>query len=83
MSELSSTNSQYYLDNVSASFDEGCATLMTDLGAAEDLLESDASNPSYLANYQAKLQEYTLYRNAQSTVVKTYRDVDQTILQHF
>ncbi|EHP4696095.1 type III secretion system needle filament protein MxiH, partial [Shigella flexneri] len=36
-----------------------------------------------LAEYQSKLSEYTLYRNAQSNTVKVIKDVDAAIIQNF
>ncbi|MCV4698100.1 type III secretion system needle filament subunit SctF, partial [Escherichia coli] len=39
--------------------------------------------PKFLAEYQSALAEYTLYRNAQSNVVKAYKDLDSAIIQNF
>ncbi|MGL4604468.1 MAG: type III secretion system needle filament subunit SctF, partial [Iodobacter sp.] len=40
-------------------------------------------DPKNLAAYQAVLSEYNLYRNAQSNVVKVYKDIDAAIIQNF
>ncbi len=72
-----------FLDSVSEGFDDGCAKLQKELKEAEEHLELDPSNPQVLATYQAKLQEYTLYRNAQSSTVKAYKDVASAIIQNF
>lgn len=73
----------YFLDDVSDAFETGAATMMTELTAAQAALEADPSDPSALANYQAKLQEYTLFRNAQTSTVKAYKDIGAAIIQNF
>ncbi|MDW3538257.1 type III secretion system needle complex protein, partial [Escherichia coli] len=50
--------------------------------ALEDLA-TNPSDPKFLAEYQSALSEYTLYRNAQSNVVKAYKDLDSAIIQNF
>lgn len=73
----------YFLDDVSGAFEAGAADMMTQLNDAEAKLEADPSNPAVLANYQAKLQEYTLFRNAQTSTVKAYKDIGAAIIQNF
>ncbi|KML20832.1 type III secretion system needle complex protein PrgI [Leclercia adecarboxylata] len=73
----------YFLDDVSGAFEAGAARMMNELNDAEASLEKDPSNPSVLANYQAKLQEYTLFRNAQTSTVKAYKDIGAAIIQNF
>jgi len=73
----------YFLDDVSQGFETGAAVMMQELQAAETDLEADPSDPSVLANYQAKLQEYTLFRNAQTSTVKAYKDIGAAIIQNF
>lgn len=72
-----------FLDSLSSLFDSGVQDLQTNLAAAQLALANDPSNPATLANYQSLLSEYTLYRNAQSNIVKTYKDVDSAIIQNF
>lgn len=72
-----------YIDNISKKFTEGVGTLETQVTNALTDLSREPSNPQYLAVYQAKLAEYTTYRNAQSSVVKAYKDLDSTIIQNF
>ncbi|HFT1247467.1 TPA: type III secretion system needle filament subunit SctF [Escherichia coli] len=79
---LTNTN-DYYLDRVSGAFEAGAASMMKELAEAEKALERDPSDPSVLANYQAKLQEYTLFRNAQTSTVKVYKDIGAAIIQNF
>ncbi|XTZ39292.1 type III secretion system needle filament subunit SctF [Salmonella enterica] len=78
-----SFNNNYFLDGLSGEFETGAQQMMTDLEAAEKELQADPSNPAVLANYQAKLQEYTLFRNAQTSTVKAYKDVGAAIIQLF
>lgn len=73
----------YFLDDVSGAFEDGAKDMMKQLNKAEKKLEKDPSNPSVLANYQAKLQEYTLFRNAQTSTVKAYKDIGAAIIQNF
>lgn len=73
----------YYLDEVSAGFEAGAKDMIDQLKDAEDQLKSDPSDPAVLANYQAKLQEYTLFRNAQTSTVKAYKDIGAAIIQNF
>ena len=76
-------NNIYFLDRLSGGFEDGAKTMMQDLADAELELQADPSNPAVLANYQAKLQEYTLFRNAQTSTVKAYKDISAAIIQNF
>ncbi|CCP02138.1 Type III secretion system protein PrgI [Erwinia amylovora Ea644] len=78
-----SSNNGYFLDEVSQKFEAGAENMITELTKAEEALEKDPSNPAVLANYQAKLQEYTLFRNAQTSTVKAYKDIGAAIIQNF
>ncbi|EHJ4094429.1 type III secretion system needle complex protein [Escherichia fergusonii] len=71
------------LSELSADFDKGTKTLQDELTAALEKLTENPSNPQLLAEYQSKLSEYTLYRNAQSNTVKVIKDVDAAIIQNF
>lgn len=77
------TGNGYFLDEVSQGFETGAANMIEQLAAAETALEADPSNPAVLATYQAKLQEYTLFRNAQTSTVKAYKDIGAAIIQNF
>lgn len=72
-----------FLSEMSGSFDTGVVNLNTELKAALESLTEDPSNPELLAKYQSRLSEYTLYRNAQSNVVKVYKDVASAIITNF
>ncbi len=77
------TNWDGFLSDMSATFDTGVINLNTELSAALTELTGDPSNPELLAKYQSRLSEYTLYRNAQSNVVKVYKDVASAIITNF
>ena len=61
--------------DISKQFDQGVDDLNQQVEKALD--------PKFLAEYQSALAEYTLYRNAQSNVVKAYKDLDSAIIQNF
>ncbi|EFV8084968.1 type III secretion system needle complex protein [Shigella dysenteriae] len=71
------------LSSLSETFDDGTQTLQGQLTVALNALAENPSNPQLLAEYQSKLSEYTLYRNAQSNTVKVIKDVDAAIIQNF
>ena len=57
--------------------------MIEQLRKAEAELQADPSDPAVLANYQSKLQQYTLFRNAQTSTVKVYKDIGSAIIQNF
>lgn len=72
-----------FLDKMSGDFEAGAKSLITELNSAKMKLTADPSNPSVLAEYQAKLQAYTLFRNAQTSTIKAYKDIGAAIIQNF
>ncbi|EIG1887028.1 type III secretion system needle filament subunit SctF [Escherichia coli] len=76
-------DNNYYLDQVSAGFEDGASSMIEQLRKAEAELQADPSDPAVLANYQSKLQQYTLFRNAQTSTVKVYKDIGSAIIQNF
>ncbi|HHR5887227.1 TPA: type III secretion system needle complex protein [Providencia alcalifaciens] len=72
-----------YLDDVSRTFDTGVNDLQKQVDEALDELSKKPSDPALLAQYQSKLSEYNLYRNAQSNTVKVFKDIDAAIIQNF
>lgn len=78
-----SNSDGYFLDNVTQNFEDGAEAMMKELKEAEAKLQADPSDPAVLANYQSKLQQYTLFRNAQSNTVKAYKDIGAAIIQNF
>lgn len=83
MSNPISPTKNGFLTDVSGGFETGAQNMMTELNKAEQELKEDPSNPAFLAFYQAKLQEYTLFRNAQTSTVKAYKDIGAAIIQNF
>ncbi|MGL9724980.1 type III secretion system needle filament subunit SctF [Sodalis sp. (in: enterobacteria)] len=77
------TTDDWFIDNISNSFNEGAMTMWAQLETAQDKLKDTPDDPSVLAEYQAKLAEYTLFRNAQSSTVKGFKDIGATIVQNF
>lgn len=64
-------------------FKTGVEEMNKELTAALGELTGDPSNPEKLAKYQSLMSEYTLYRNAQSNVTKSYKDVASAIISNF
>ncbi|ADP12403.1 MULTISPECIES: type III secretion system needle filament subunit SctF [Erwinia] len=79
----SSAKDGHFLDEISAAFESGAKNMMEALNLAQSNLELNPSDPSVLASYQAKLQEYTLFRNAQTSTIKAYKDIAAAIIQNF
>ncbi len=69
--------------DISKQFDQGVDDLNQQVEKALEVLATNPSDPKFLAEYQSALVEYTLYRNAQSNVVKAYKDLDSAIIQNF
>ncbi|MCX8958722.1 type III secretion system needle filament subunit SctF [Erwinia psidii] len=72
-----------FLDKTAGAFESGATDMMSELQKAQEALEQDPSNPSVLAAYQSKLSAYTLFRSAQTSVVKAYKDIGASIIQNF
>ncbi|MCD4484626.1 type III secretion system needle complex protein [Chromobacterium vaccinii] len=76
-----SSPDSFYINVLSQNFD--VTGLKSEVDTALKDLVANPSDPSVLAKYQSKLSEYNLYRNAQSNVVKTFKDIDAAIIQNF
>ncbi|HGN2347708.1 TPA: type III secretion system needle filament subunit SctF [Proteus mirabilis] len=63
---------QYFYQPVKTQSDE--------LSKALEALKADTSNAAALAEYQAKLAEYNITRNAQSTSIKVIKDLAMSII---
>ncbi|MDR7343703.1 type III secretion protein F [Pantoea alhagi] len=72
-----------YLTDQTGLFNDKVSQLNVDLQQALQEVHDDPSNPATLSKYQALLSEYTLYRNAQSNITKTYKDVSSAIISNF
>lgn len=72
-----------YIMDISNQFDQGVDDLNQQVEKALEDLANQSLRHEFLAEYQSALAEYTLYRNAQSNVVKAYKDLDSAIIQNF
>jgi type III secretion protein F len=72
-----------FLDKVADVFSEGVKNEKAKLKDILEKLKADPTDPGLLASYQAKLSEYTMYRNAQSNTVKAFKDVDANTVRNF
>lgn len=72
-----------FLDKMSGEFEKGAKELMEQLNIAKNALTINSSDPAVLADYQSKLQAYTLFRNAQTSTIKAYKDIGAAIIQNF
>ncbi|KVD78005.1 type III secretion system protein PrgI [Burkholderia sp. ABCPW 14] len=72
-----------YVEDIGESFDSGVLDLSDQLAKAQQDLENNPSDPTYLARYQEVMSEYNLYRNAQSSAVKAMKDIDSSIVSNF
>ncbi|KGC96474.1 type III secretion apparatus needle protein [Burkholderia pseudomallei] len=72
-----------YLTGIGRAFDEGVKTLSDQLRAATAAMSTNPSDPAALARYQSVMSEYNLYRNAQSSAVKSMKDIDSSIVSNF
>jgi type III secretion protein F len=72
-----------FLTHMSKYFEQGSLDANKALTEALAKLTKDPSNPALLSQYQSALSQYTLYRNAQSSVVKAYKDVGAAIIANY
>lgn len=71
----------FYITKQSKDFDTTALHAAVETSLAD--LIKNPSDPTKLATYQSTLSEYNLYRNAQSNVVKSFKDIDAAIIQNF
>lgn len=69
--------------NISDKFDSEAQNLWSKLEQATAAIQSDASSPGKLADYQKALSAYTLYRNAQSNTTKAIKDIASATIANF
>jgi len=70
-----------FLGKQAEAFEDGAVKLHDALNAALADLQKDSSDPGLLAAYQAALGSYTVFRNVQTNTVKTFKDIDMSIVQ--
>lgn len=68
------------IDKVDDYFQEPVKNQSDALKVALEALKADTSNAVTLADYQAKLAEYNITRNAQSTSIKVVKDLAMSII---
>lgn len=68
------------ISKVDQYFHKPVKTQSNELLKALEALKSDTSNAAALAEYQAKLAEYNITRNAQSTSIKVIKDLAMSII---
>jgi len=68
---------------ISDVFEDQAKKMKGELDDALAKIQSDGSDPKALADYQAKLSEYTLFRNAQSNTTKAIKDIDSATISNF
>ncbi|HGW3687406.1 TPA: type III secretion system needle filament subunit SctF [Proteus mirabilis] len=68
------------ISKVDQYFHKPVKTQSNELSKALEALKSDTSNAAALAEYQAKLAEYNITRNAQSTSIKVIKDLAMSII---
>ncbi|EOG1983733.1 EscF/YscF/HrpA family type III secretion system needle major subunit [Proteus mirabilis] len=68
------------IEKVDQYFHQPVKRQSADLSAALESLKADTSNAAALAEYQAKLAEYNITRNAQSTSIKVIKDLAMSII---
>jgi type III secretion protein F len=76
-------DSPYFLDQMSDGFEAGATIMAQRLSDAMTALEADATSPSKLAAFQTAMQSYQLFRNAQTSTAKTFKDIGSSIIQNF
>ncbi|AOJ73547.1 MULTISPECIES: type III secretion system needle filament subunit SctF [Burkholderia] len=72
-----------YLTGIGRAFDDGVMDLNKQFTDAQAALVSNPSDPVALSNYQMIMSEYNLYRNAQTSAVKSMKDIDSSIVSNF
>ncbi|BDR99257.1 TPA: type III secretion system needle filament subunit SctF [Proteus mirabilis] len=68
------------INKVDQYFHKPVRTQSNNLSKALEALKADTSNAAALAEYQAKLAEYNITRNAQSTSIKVIKDLAMSII---
>ena len=68
------------IDKVDDYFQEPVKNQSDALKTALDALKADTSNAAAWADHQAKLAEYNITRNAQSTSIKVIKDLAMSII---
>jgi type III secretion protein F len=76
------TDNKSLLD-ISQGMEGAASELQDELDKAFDEVQASPSDPGALAEYQAALSDYTLFRNTQSNTVKSLKDIASSIISNF
>lgn len=68
------------INKIDSYFQEPVKKQSEALKTALDALKADTSNAAALADYQARLAEYNITRNAESTSIKVVKDLAMSII---
>lgn len=68
------------IPNINDYFEQPVTDQSEALKKTLEALKADTSNAAALADYQAKLAEYNITRNAQSTSIKVAKDLAMSII---
>lgn len=72
------------LSDISSMFEKGGKDLFAEeKKLRKELAEGGSSDPAKLAEYQAVISEINILRNAQSSTVKAFKDIDSAIISNF
>ena len=71
------------LSRTSEEFNNKVTILNDQVKNALAKVQEQPSDAAALAEYQARLGDYTLFRTAQSSTVKSYKDICAAIIQNF
>ena len=70
------------LGNLAEEFDQVFADFQTAIDDAIAAIEREPSNPAALARLQGLLGDYSTAKSLVSTLIQTYRNVDQSIIRN-
>jgi len=62
---------------------DGSSLFQREIDLRKELADGGSSDPTTLAKYQAVISEISILRNAQSSTVKVFKDIDATIVANF
>ncbi|RWA54567.1 type III secretion system protein PrgI [Cupriavidus sp. UYMSc13B] len=80
---LPGTGYKGYIEDLSSGFDAGINDLSDQLKSATEELQKNPSNPVSLAKYQGVISDYNIYRMAQSSAVRTIKEIDSGIISNY
>lgn len=70
------------LSQLAEKYDQVFAAFQADIDDAIAAVEAEPSNPAALARLQAALGDYSTAKSLVSTLIQTYRNIDQSIIRN-